>query len=133
MRVRCCFCSTCSWRVRRRSISSSSGDVFPYMTCSMLSRAAASPSAWPYAASSPSLMSVVSVVEVSSSRSVSVAPSCEESPDAWDERRALPAAPRCRGGRAVVVGLVRGGGTAAVSMGSLQIVAEGLGVWLISA
>jgi hypothetical protein len=33
----------------------------------------------------------------------------------------------------VVVGEVRAGGRAAVAIGSLQAVAEGCGVWLISA
>jgi hypothetical protein len=77
-------------------------------------------------------MSVVSVADVSSSWSVDGAASWVESMDAWDENRVLLAETRCRGGRADV-GEAWADVEDAVALGSLEVVAEGLDVWVISA
>lgn len=53
--------------------------------------------------------------------------------EAWDDSSVLLAGTRCRGGRAVVGEALLGVEEEAVSMGSLRLIDEGLGVWVISA
>jgi hypothetical protein len=137
MRVRCCFCSISSWSARSRSISTSSGDALSY---------AASPWPGPPASSEPprscepsssSLMSVVSVADVSPSWSVDDSALCVERGIDCEEKTVLLAAMRCKGGRAVVVGevcvCVCVGAEEAVSRVSLEAVEECCGVWVIPA